>query len=319
MPQDDHYVAQTYLREFTDESGCLTPYYKNGRITIGKKKTPRQVCYESDGDSNSYFDNPRILDEYLPHIENPWANNIKRLGSGDVDADCKYEIGAYIAFLRSCTPTAKRLGARAISANMQPLVDKTLAEHFHELGETTDEVRSAIADAIKNREIKAVVDEEYAHAISIQNLIHSAYRFYCSHWLVLVNTTDIPFIASDNPAGLFYAEKNPQFAMVFVPLAPTLGVLIKPDFTIDRPTIEDVKQYNHPGDDYAHPKESFVGTLNELTVRSAENMVLHSREEKWLEALVSNNKTWRVENQTFELPYENGMYIINRQKVVNRA
>ena len=202
MPQDDHYVAQTYLKNFTDEAGCLTPYYKNAHVIIGKQKSPKQVCFETDGDSNSYFDNPRVLDEYLPHIENPWAENIAKLASGDVDADCKYEIGAYIAFLRSCTPTAKRLGAKAISANMQPLVDKTLAEHFHELGETTDEVRSSIQKAINESEIRAVVDEEYVHAISIQHLIHSAYKFYCSHWLVLVNETGIPFITSDSPASI---------------------------------------------------------------------------------------------------------------------
>lgn len=319
MPQDDHFVAQTYLRHFTDESGYLTPYYKNGRVVLGKKKTPRQVCYETDGDSNSYFDNPRILDDYLPHIENPWADNIAKLRSGDVDAHCKYEIGAYIAFLRSCTPTAKRLGAKAASAIMQPQVDKTLAEHFHELGDTTNEVRSAIKEVINNREIRAVVDEKYVHAISIQHLVHSAYRFYCSHWLMLLNETGIPFITSDNPAGLFYAEQNPQYAMVFVPLSPTMGVLIKSDFTIARPTIEDVKSYGHPGDDYAHPKESFVVTLNELTARSAENVVLHSAAEEWAQTLVETNQDWRVENQTFELPYENGKYIINRQRACKKA
>lgn len=319
MPQDDHFVAQTYLRQFADASGCLIPYYKNSRVVVGKKKTPRQVCYETDGDSNSYFDNPRILDEYLPHIENPWADNVQKLQTGEVDANSKYEIGAYIAFLRSCNPTAKRLGAKAISANMQPLVDKTLAEHFHELGETTDEVRSAIKKAMKNREIRADVDEEYVHAISIQHLVHSAYRFYCSHWLVLLNETSIPFITSDNPAGLLYSEHNSQYAMVFVPLSPAMGVLIKPDLSIARPTLEDVKNYEHPGDDYAHPKESFVSTLNELTARSAENIVIHSFAEEWVKDLVRNNQDWRVENQTFELPYENGVYIINRQRACKNA
>lgn len=319
MPKDDHFVAQTYLRGFADDEGFLTPYYKNGRVVIGKKKSPKQVCYETDGDSNTYFDNPRVLDEYLPHIENPWANNIAKLAAGDVDADCKYEIGAYIAFLRSCTPTAKRLGSNAMSANLQPLADKTLAEHFHELGETTGEVRSAIEKAIQERSIHAAVDEEYVHAVSIQHLVQATYRFYCFHWLVLVNETDTPFITSDNPASLYYAEQNSQFAIVFVPLSPKLAVLIKPDIEIDRPTIDDVKNYMHPGDDYAHPKEDFVKLLNELTAQSAENLVLHSTEEEWVEAIVSNYKDWRVENKTFELPYDNGMVIINRQMACRNA
>lgn len=319
MPQDDHFVAQTYLNQFADQDGYLIPYYKNGRVIVGKRKLPRQVCYETDGDSNSYFDNPRVLDQYLPHIENPWTKNISKLALGNVDVDCKYGIGAYIAFLRSCTPTAKRLGAKAISAYMQPLVDKTLSEHFHELGETTYEVRSAIEQTIKAREIRAVVDEDYAHAISIQHLVHLAYRFYCSHWLVLINETDIPFITSDNPASLYYAESNAQHAIVFVPLSKSLSVLIKPDLSIVRPTIEDVKSYKHSGDDYAHPKESFVKFLNELTVKGAENIVIHSVNEPWVEELVSIYKDWKVKTQTFEIPCEKGMYIITRQKACNNA
>ncbi len=315
MPQDDHYVAQTYLRQFSDNDGYLIPYYKNGYVVVGKKKSPRQICYESDGDSNTYFDNPRILDEYLPHIETPWAENIEKLASGDADVDCKYEIGAYIAFLRSCNPTAKRLGTKAISGMLQPFVDKTLAEYFHELGETTNEVHSAVEKAINDREISAVVDEEYVHAISIQNLIQAAYKLYCSQWLILINETRVPFITSDNPASLYYVEPTSQYSAVFVPLSPSLGVLIKPDFNIDRPTINDVKNYMHEGDDYAHPKENFVNKLNELTARSAENIVLHSVENEWVEELVSNNKEWKVENQTLKLPHENGVYIVSRQSI----
>ena len=319
MPQDDHYVAQTYLRQFSDESGNLTPYYKNTRVVVGKQKTPRQVCYETDGDSNSYFDNPRILDNYLPYIENPWADNVAKLQSGDADADCKYQIGAYISFLRSCTPTAKRLGAKAMSGYMQPLVDKTLAERFHELGETTDGVKSAIKNAIEHREIKVAVDEDYVHAISIQHLVRAAYRIYCSKWLVLLNETGSPFITSDNPASLLYTEKNTQSATIFVPLSPTLGVLLEPDYSITKPTLEDVKRYDHPSDDYANPKESFVAMLNELTARSAENIVLHSSGEEWVQSLVEENRGWRVENQTFELPHDKGVFIINRQRACKKA
>ncbi len=313
MPKNDHYVAQTYLRAFVDDENFLTPYYKNGHVVIGKKKSPKQVCYEADGDANLYFDNPRILDEYLRHIENPWTNNVAMLASGDIDADCKYEIGAYIVFLRSCTPTAKRLGAKAISACMQPVEDKVHAAHSHELGDTTDEVRSKIKKPIREQSIHAVVDEEYAHSIAIQNLTKMTYAYYCSHWLVLVNETGIPFITSDNPASLYYTEKNPQFANVFIPLSPTLAMLIKPDLNFNRPTIDDVKNYTHPGDDYAHPKKRFVKILNVLTVKSAENIVLHSKEEEWVESLVSKYKDWRVNNKTSKFAHENETIIFNKQ------
>jgi hypothetical protein len=65
-------------------------------------------------------------------------------------------------------------------------------------------------------------------------------------------------------------------------------------------TIDDVKKYTHSGDGYVHPKESFVKKLNELTVKSAERIVLHSNSEGWVEHLVAEHRNWRVQSRTYE-------------------
>lgn len=109
MPKD-HYVSQTYLRAFTNEDSLLVPYYKTGYDLIGKPKSTVSVCHEKDGDTNSYFSDPRIVDEYLRLFENNWANHIDALANMKGDKDTKYGIAGYISFLRTCNPTAKRMG-----------------------------------------------------------------------------------------------------------------------------------------------------------------------------------------------------------------
>lgn len=79
MAQNDHYVSQTYLNAFTDQDGLLVPYYKNGRVIIGKPKSTKSVCHEKDGDANSYFNDPRIVDDYLRMFENEWAKHVQEL------------------------------------------------------------------------------------------------------------------------------------------------------------------------------------------------------------------------------------------------
>jgi len=79
MPQKDHYVSQTYLKSFVNDSGLLVPYYKHGEVIIGKAKSPKSVCKEEDGDLNSYFVNPRIIDDYLKLFENSWAKHLDAL------------------------------------------------------------------------------------------------------------------------------------------------------------------------------------------------------------------------------------------------
>ena len=100
MPYRDHYVSQTYLKHFTNSDGNIVPYYKNERVVTGKPKRPKSICFETEGDTNKYFENSRLLDDFLPAFENRWNHNIAELENGDLPANAKYELSGYIAFLR---------------------------------------------------------------------------------------------------------------------------------------------------------------------------------------------------------------------------
>lgn len=108
--QSDHFVSQTYLSHFVGKTGQLTPYYKDGYVVVGKPKWPKSICYELDGDLNTYFDDPRVLDTYLRPIETAWASNVASLRARTLIARERFEVALYIAYLRTCNPVAKRLG-----------------------------------------------------------------------------------------------------------------------------------------------------------------------------------------------------------------
>ena len=61
--------------------------------------------------------------------------------------------------------------------------------------------------------------------------------------MVLINETDIPFITSDNPAIFYYQDMNQQIAQTYIPLKPSIALLIAPDLDFSRPSFEDVKGY----------------------------------------------------------------------------
>jgi hypothetical protein len=46
--QNDHYVAQTYLRHFAGPTGLLRAYRKSNGATFPCR--PRDICHEPDGD-----------------------------------------------------------------------------------------------------------------------------------------------------------------------------------------------------------------------------------------------------------------------------
>jgi len=106
----------------------------------------------------------------------------------------KFELAGYIAFLRSCSPTAKRLGQRMIAGALEPVAYEIGLSNLDKADYLSDEHKLALRNAFEKREIEIKIDREFAHAQGMRALIGMLYRYYCSHWLVLINETNIPFI-----------------------------------------------------------------------------------------------------------------------------
>lgn len=318
MARKDHYVSQTYLRLFVGPNGGLVPYYKNARVIVGKPKRPKSICFETEGDTNKYFENPRLLDQFLPAFENPWENNIVKLERGILDANTKYELAGYIAFLRSCTPTAKRFGQQSIAGVVEPVAYKVMLSTLDKADYLSDKHKLTLRNAIQNKEIGIKIDRKFAHAQGVRALEGAINRYYCSRWLVLINETDIPFITSDNPAILYYQDMQQQIAQTYVPLKPSMALLIAPDLDMGYPSFEDVKRYSNSEDRFGVIKQSYVKKFNEAIVKSAERIVLHQKKEDWLEQLVRKYSKWRVDAIVSHIPTGRGIMTITRQQPVKR-
>jgi len=171
MTRKDHYVSQTYLRLFVGPKGNLVPYYKNTRAIVGKPKKPKSICFETEGDTNKYFEDTRLLDKFLPAFENSWKNNILKLERGVLDANKKYELAGYIAFLRSCTPTAKRFGQQSIAGVVDPVAYKVMLSTLDKADYLSDKHKLTLRNAIQNKEIEIKIDREFAHAQGMRTII----------------------------------------------------------------------------------------------------------------------------------------------------
>jgi hypothetical protein len=316
MNRDDHYIARTYLKKFANEKGDIYPYYKKGHIIIGKPKKPKAICFETTGDTNKYFPDTRILDQYLPVFENTWADNIEKMDNQCLDGDTKYKIAGYVAFLRASTPTAKRLGQESISGVIKPLANKFMKSTLDENEILSPDTKALLYRAITEDQVALDVDREFAHALGIESLLSVLNQLYCSCWLVLRNITDIPLITSDNPTTLYYPDSNPQYAHIYIPVKSNLAILISPDLSIMNAGHKDVLKYSNQKDRFGTIKKNYVKIFNTLVVKGAENIVLHSSEEDWLERLVQKYKNWIIESRIDHLHTESGYITVQRQQPV---
>jgi hypothetical protein len=316
MARNDHYISQTYLWQFASHDGYLLPYYENTQVVVGKPKRTKSICFETEGDANKYFGDPRILDKFRPALENTWENNIVKLEKGILNSKTKYELAGYVAFLRLCTPTAKRTGQQMIAGAVEPVHYKEMLSVLEKADYLSHKNKAILRDAIQNREIKIEIDREFAHAQGIRALEGATNRYYCSHWLVLINETDIPFITSDNPAIQYYEDVKQTIAQTYVPLKPSMALLITFDLDMCNPSFEDVQGYRRSKDRFGVIKESYVKKFNEAIVKSAERIVLHQKKEDWIEQLVAKFRRWRVEAIVSHIPTDRGTIVISRNQPI---
>ena len=195
---------------------------------------------------------------------------------------------------------------------MQHLTTLDKADYFSAKDKLT------LRNKILNTEEILKIDRDFAHAQSMRTLEGVIHTYYCSRWLVLINETNIPFITSDNPAILYYQDMQQQIAQTYVPLKPSMALLIAPDLDYCRANFEDVKRYNNSKDRFGIIKQSYVKKFNEAIVKSAERIVLHQKKEDWLEQLVRKYGKWRVDAIVSHIPTDRGIMTITRQQLVKR-
>ncbi|MBE3144358.1 MAG: DUF4238 domain-containing protein [Planctomycetes bacterium] len=312
---NDHYVSQTYLGNFTNSDGYLIPYYKADYAVLGSPKLPKAVCYEVDGDSNKYFEDPRILDLYLQQFENPWKHNIESIREHALDSVMKYQIAGYVAFLRVCTPTAKRMGQAIIKAIDHAEVDNISKRSFEEHPPKDEETRDIIRRSIEQKGVRAEVDGQFPHALGISSLLQSTARYYYGEWLVLINESDQSFVTSDNPAVAYYHMNDHSRASVYVPISPDIAILMNADLN-DRQIEYPLRRGSFfPSDRFAVPKTKYVEVFNDLIIKAAEQRVFSNTIESWLEAKVRAFKDWRMDTVIDELPHDGGTLFLTRQLV----
>ena len=230
----------------------------------------------------------------------------------------KYELAGYIAFLRACSPTAKRLGQQMLAGAVEPIAYGVGLSNLDKADYLSKELKRTLREAYQEREIKIKIDRDFAHAQGISILFKTLHRCYCSHWLVLVNETNTPFITSDSPAILYREDIHQQWAQKYIPLKPSLALLIAPDFAIERPGIEDVRRYKNDKDAFGVVKQSYVRKFNEAIVKNAERIVLHQKKADWVEQLVCQFRMWRTEAIVSHLPTDKGTWVITRPQAVER-
>lgn len=280
---NDHYVAQTYLKHFANESGFLWVYSKKW-INV-QEKSSRGICYEPHWCTNPLLDeNPRIIEEYLKDCEGNWNEAVALLSSRksltpEKFFEAKRVLSGYIAFLTLFTPTRIQAGLDMLKHSLDEAFNKVKSQAI--LQPPPPECDPNLLD-----NLEAIVDIKAAHLFGTNTLLQMQEIVFSSTWSIVFNDHSTVFLTSDNPVCCLPETHGPD--SVFIPLTPRMGVIYTP--RTDTSHNDEVEDYHFSGN------IELVNYLNNWMVKNAENIVISNLRSNETLKVVKRFKNFRFRN-----------------------
>lgn len=309
----DHYVSQVHLKRF------YAPALDGKKMHAFRKSDghaficgAKDVCRLSEGNTNTYLPEPRLVEEFLKLIEPKYNSACAAFATGEITPDAVFVVAGFTAYVMSCSPTSIRLGRAPLLDSLAlgaKLLDRAgqIPKAPPVLGGKT------LTELLADGTVAFEIDGKYPQAVGINNIINYVTQYGNSHWDILVNEhADTPFLTTDFPVAV-EPSRDLRIVNRIVPLTPSLAIRICPRIELsDRrlgPTFEHFSYRRH------RPSRSEIVALNRTIVRCAETQVFSPLAAPWVAGFVRKNARFRVEIDTTNIPDGKGFMSIVRTVV----
>jgi Protein of unknown function (DUF4238) len=302
----DHFVAQTYLKHFGDDTrgGMLHAYRKKD----GKYFPcwPKDVCREWDGDVNRLLAHPELLGDFRRIAEPYWNASVESVLTQNISYHDKFVVATYMANLMTCTPGWRRVGVSHHNQHYRAKLN-LMREAKERRGEPPDMLDEGI-EMLERGELAIETDPDYIKALVTRSLMQYAWHIYNQDWAVLRNHSMQPFITSDNPVALAYSGSAGEPVRRFLPITPRLCLGIRFDPHADpagerlTPKQLEVGLQRPPRGSIGHATcgVDLAKYINRVQVQSAEDLVFSSAPSEGINRLIGKYANYRMDVQVMQ-------------------
>lgn len=309
----DHFVSQVHLRGFYS-SQLRNRLYAIRKSDL-KEFTPRSedVCRIQDGNTNSYLNIERAIEDFLKIIEPAYNESVENLRTGTPNPKTIFTIAGFAAYVSICSPGGMRISS-GMTRNVLATTGQVL-ENAGKIPKLPKEMGNSFLEAVNSGNLNIGVDPKHPQAIGISSIHKYVSAFGNFKWDILLNDTDSPFFTSDYPIAI-ETSPDPRILFRIVPLAPDIAIRILPT-PIDTKKID----FTFPLFGWRRHKATRyeVRKINELLVRCAEDCVFFRDDKPWVKGFVAKNSGYRVEMVVQRFPTGNGGFLTwHRQQIMSR-
>ena len=307
----DHYVSQVHLKNFyaPELGGRMYAIRKEGLKTY--QCDSYSQCRIEDGSTNSYLQEPRIIEEFLRDVEPRYNAALEKLRAGQLDAASIFAISGFAAYVESCSPAGMRIHSNPLRKTLE--VTAELLEKNGHLPPLPSELGGgSLRELLNSGRVQFTIDPKYPQSIGIQTIIKRLSLWGNSRWDILINDDEnSPFFTSDYPVAIEPGER-PGTVNRFVPLAPNLAIRIMPN--LDERGIVDLEFRNLRIRRVRATKQQ-IAAVNMAIVQGAETTVYYSSARPWIPSFVEKYADFHIETKTLKVPHGNGYMLVSTMAV----
>lgn len=311
----DHYVAQTYLKRFSNQNGMLHAYSKSDGKTF--PCWPADVCHEWDGDSNPILTHPSLLGDFRKIWERHWTPSVENLLSNSISSKDKLAISGYMANLMTCTPTWQRVSQKIYEQQSMGTLSfsKRMGEKY---GTMENELIDGLT-MLEKGELKLKFDSNYIKTFAIRSLFDMALQTYNQDWEIISNNTNHLFVTSDNPVAIDYFGPGSRLTR-FLPITPHLCLCVKYNQILrfdPEDFLPNLKLAPRGKIQRTECSTQGIKHINRLVIQCAENLIFSSEELPIISTLAAKYAKHRVDVDYKELSgkEENSIYQMTSLRV----
>jgi hypothetical protein len=294
---NDHFVAQTYLRHFGDPSRGDVMYAYRKSTGDEFPCHPRAACHEWDGDLNPLLRSPELLGDYRKLFEPKWRLSVATLLENALSAEDKFAISGYFANLMVCTPAWIRVACAVYDRSAVAYLSaaKRIASQHGDQSKLPVEA----IEMLEEGKLTLSHDPNHVKGVLTTQLLQYAWKTYHQSWTIIRNSTEFPFITSDNPVAIDQPD-GVSLTTRYLPITPALCLSVRYDGT--EPPDFDPKLPPRGGTEWLVADARLAKSINILTAKCAEDLVFTMRPLPGLRRLVQNHARFGVECELTAIP-----------------
>lgn len=301
----DHFVAQTYLRRFTNQNGHLYVFNKENDSYFTPK--PDKICCKRGWDILEHKEYKYILREMLQTVEPKFNKCVNNILKEDYSTQDCFFISWYLGILFTLNPSFQDT-----VKEWHKLEAKNTACMLIDNG--TIDMPKKIEELLGGRHnFEVEVDPNYIKAVIMKNLFSIVLNIYNSPWIIIKNISQSDFITSDNPVSFMPCPQNSHIYPRFIPLDTKHILFLPPTTKVNLKEYRDFDGTNIPPRNWGIKviETSETELFNIYTIGNAERFIIMQNENEEIKRLISMNKNTKVAMRNEVIPLEKGYYIVS--------